>query len=202
MKRKHVLLIFLLLIFVYDVYSQRFDGGFTTGFSLSQIDGDGWSGYNKLGLVAGGFVTTKIAQRLTGQYEVKYVQKGARERFDPKERNTLKTQLEYLEIPVTVNYSIKSDSFLLETGLLLARIVRSKAYDAYGETEFQNPYHKLDFGIIMGASYKLNKHIWFNLRYTYSIIRIRKLEVPNIGWWWYNRGDYNNVVSFSVFYQI
>jgi len=202
MRKKYILIFLFFTICIFIVQSQRFNGGFTTGLSLSQIDGDGWSGFNKLGLVAGGFVTTKLSNRLTSQYEVKYVQKGARERFDPKERNVHKTQLEYLEMPVTVNYSIKSDSFLIETGLLLARIVRSKAYDAFGETGLQNPYHKFDFGFIIGASYKLNKHIWFNLRYTYSIIRIRKLEFPGVGWWWYNRGDYNNVMSFSVFYQI
>ncbi len=199
--RRFIISVFMICIIFFSVNSQRFDGGFTSGFCLSQVDGDTWSGYNKIGIVAGGFVNTKITERMKAQYEVKYIQKGARQSFDPKNPDVLKSHLEYLEMPVTLNYSLKSDSFLIETGLLLARLIRSRAYDSFGETALQNPYHKFDFGVIIGGSYNINKHIRLNIRYTYSILRIRKIEEPLFGWWWYYRGDYNNVISASIYYQ-
>lgn len=203
MKLKYIILFIVLVCIHVQVFSQRFNGGITGGLSMAQVDGDTWSGFNKFGLIAGGFVNTKFTSRLTGQFEVKYTQKGAKTELNPNKPNIKKTFYEYLEMPVTLGYSFKKDSFILEGGLLIAHLLKKpRASDSFGEWQVDKPYHKLDLGSIIGVSYKLNKHISLNLRYTYSIFRIRKLETPLTGWWWYYRGEFHNVLNISVFYQI
>lgn len=196
-------IVYLLLINSNEINGQRFNGGVTAGLSMAQIDGDTWSGFNKFGLIAGGFVNTGFNSKIKGQFEVKYVQKGAKTSFNPKDPNIKRTFYQYLEMPVTVNYSIKRDSFRIEAGILLARLLQKPKYaDNFGEWPVKDGYHKFDLGSILGISYAINEHLWFNVRYTYSIFRIRKLEVPLTGWWWYYRGEYHNVLNVSVYYQI
>ena len=51
----------LLLVTVHLAEAQRFQGGLLGGFNASQVEGDNFKGYNKPGILAGGFVQTDLA---------------------------------------------------------------------------------------------------------------------------------------------
>ena len=67
-------------------FSQQFGGGLTAGVVGSQVAGDTFSGYNKGGIFAGGFVTLGMGGRSAMQLELAYFQKGSRE--NPTEENS------------------------------------------------------------------------------------------------------------------
>jgi len=56
---------------------QNFEGGVLLGLTASQIDGDNYRGYNKVGLQGGGWVRRMFTYTVGGQMELRYVQKGA-----------------------------------------------------------------------------------------------------------------------------
>jgi len=56
--------IFFLIIFIgsinYCCLSQEFNAGISAGISTSQVSGDNLAGFNKAGIILGGFVNRKI----------------------------------------------------------------------------------------------------------------------------------------------
>ena len=73
---------FILLFLVFQACknistAQPFFGGVSAGLNVSQVDGDGFSGYNKAGLYAGFFVNTMIREKMGAQFEIRYSEKGS-----------------------------------------------------------------------------------------------------------------------------
>ena len=71
MKLQNLLIPFL-LFFALSVNAQRFKGGILIGMNASQIEGDGWAGFYKGGLLAGAFVNTDLKDKFGAQLEIKY----------------------------------------------------------------------------------------------------------------------------------
>ena len=94
--------IFFLIIFIssinYSSFSQEFNAGISAGISTSQISGDNLAGFNKAGIILGGFVNRKINNLLMVQMEMIYIQKGS---SNPNQNvnNLADIHLDYIEIP-------------------------------------------------------------------------------------------------------
>ncbi|MCT4586550.1 MAG: PorT family protein [Carboxylicivirga sp.] len=63
--------------------AQEFRAGPLLGTSFSQVDGDNFVGYNKVGINLGGFVSRPINDKWTIQLDIAYMQKGSREAPKP-----------------------------------------------------------------------------------------------------------------------
>ena len=68
----------ILLLVSLDTKAQTFKPGVLVGLVTSQVGGDGYSGFNKLGLTFGGYVRYQLSDNWSTQFEIAYVQKGSR----------------------------------------------------------------------------------------------------------------------------
>lgn len=104
-RRATSLLAILVLLFVCSsARSQAFYGGFAIGGTTSQIDGDHNNGFHKIGFTGGFFVGLELSDIFETQFEIKYIQKGAKSSAeDPYQ---FKIHLEYVELPLVASANL------------------------------------------------------------------------------------------------
>ena len=199
MKKYYFLLISIL--FVFTIQAQKFNGGVMLGFTGSQVAGDNDEGYNKAGLFAGGFVNLKIGYRSLLQLELEFMQKGSRHNpnYEEGDFKSLLIRLAYVEMPLLYQYII-SDKFKIEAGPSLAVLIES--FEEYDEVEGDRKnFRLLHLCLNAGVYYSLTDKILLNLRTNNSLINIRNQEVTGDVHRLIDHGQYNDVLSFSVFYH-
>ena len=81
-------LIIILIVLPAVLSAQRFNGGVLIGLSASQVDGDTYAGFDKVGLQGGVFVNTKFNNAWGAQMELKYNAKGARKKTNESSPET------------------------------------------------------------------------------------------------------------------
>lgn len=216
MKRGCSLFAFCFL-FLACLQAQTFKAGVHAGLATSQIDGDGYAGYNKAGLAAGAFVGRKFSaeSKWTMLFEINYIQKGSRKvpRPDKGDYADYKCKLNYAEVPLLLKYDfIVSDSagegrmnFGIVGGVALGALVNSEEYDAFGQVSGGTPFQKTDLSYVLGLSYYLSEHVGFEARTVYSVVPVRKggssTYYPNWTQKFFKPGFYNNLLVFSVRYR-
>ena len=192
-----------ILSFAFTSSAQVFKPGIILGLNAAQVAGDGYGGFHKLGLIAGGLVNTSIAEDWSVQFELYYIKKGSRKIAHPDKGDyeSFNLNLNYIEMPLVIRYH--HDNFNFETGLQVARLFSHSVYDSFGETSIVDPQiHDWDFGGLIGFSYQYKERAEFNVRLKSSIIPIRDFENGDAyTWWWdrlFSRGWYNTELNFSV----
>ncbi len=196
--KQHILLIICIIFSLNKTYTQEFNGGLIAGLSTSQVSGDMLGGFNKLGFLIGGFTKRKINNKLNLQFEITYIQKGSRNPNINKD-NIQEISLSYIEIPFGIILKQKNN-IDIETGILSGVIISSKINDYYGLRDIETDFKKYDFGIFAGVNYYLKDNIILNTRISNSILPIRP-HISNATWG-LNKGQYNTVLSISIYYNI
>ena len=105
----------LLLALTIDSYGQQLNTGFFGGITASQVDGDAYTGFNKLGMTAGAFVNRYIEYDIYWQAEVKYVMRGVYKGPASNDPTLYRSGYHYLEFPMSVHYLVDG-KFQLEAG--------------------------------------------------------------------------------------
>jgi hypothetical protein len=182
------------------IFAQDFHGGVLGGLSTSEVSGDRLQGPHKAGLYLGAFVNRYFSQRSSIQMELDYIQKGSRE--NPTEENGYQSyllRLNYIELPLHYKYDFHPKG-TLETGLSLGVLVHNyeeanESTDVAGKDDFET----LDLSFNIGAYYTLIENLRINIRYSNSLLPIR----PHAGGASYhlNQGQYNEVLSFVLYYE-
>ncbi len=199
MKRSTYLIIFLFSIFTISATAQKFNGGVLGGLAAAEVSGDRLEGPNKAGIYAGFFVNRYFSDRSSIQMELEFIQKGSRKNPDTNSYDTYLLRLNYVEMPIHYKYDFHEKG-TLEVGLALGFLVHDKeladGYDWVSANEFQ----RIDFSFNIGAYFRIIENLLINVRYSNSILAIR----PHIGSTTYrwNRGQYNEVLSFTLHYII
>lgn len=178
--------------------AQIFNAGFSGGINISQIEGDGFAGYNKAGPVFGIFVNTFFQESLAWQMEILLASKGSRLRTTLEDPRYYRIDLRYIEIPLMIRYFFVSD-ISAEAGLSGGYLFRSREEDELGEIPVSLPFRKAEFAVHSGIVYLLSDHLSTGARISWSVIPVR--EHAGGGKYWFNRGQNNNVLSFTVKYQ-
>lgn len=152
------------------------------GINFSQVDGDGFSGYNKIGLNSGAWVLVKLGKRFGSSLELDYSQKGSKVRRVTESYYTgtsvegYDLKLNYAEIPLLFHY-LPEGKFIYSAGASYGRLIQSKEEAFTIAPVNLNPeinyFRKQDFNSIVGASYVFYKNWLINLRYAYSLTTIR-----------------------------
>jgi len=191
----------LLLLFLCCVLlssAQQFHGGALAGFTASQVDGDGYGGFDKSGFTVGLFVNRKLNDKYTWQTEINYSQRGSKKNMNPNKNDYTfyKIHLEYVEVPFLLVYNF-SETINFLGGLSVGRLIKS-----YEENEIEqfvsNPFNKVALNSIIGIQYKFSDRLYAGLRETYSIVPIRGFAEQ--GRFWYKTGSFNNSLSFTMNY--
>jgi Outer membrane protein beta-barrel domain len=201
MAKKLIFILFPFLLFPAISFSQFFEGGAVAGLSASQVDGDTYSGFNKLGLLAGGWVRHMFTYTVGGQLEVRYIMKGASRIENVDNAIYYKLTLHYGDVPILINYHYR-ERVLFEIGLSPEFLFTSREQeDVNGNSpEDAPPFHRLTMSAIGGIGYTFLEKFMVDVRYNYSVIPIR--DHPSGQTYLLNRGQYSNVLTFSLYYQI
>ncbi len=198
--------LFLLLLFsVFAsgiVEAQVFTGGLSAGLVGSQVAGDNFSGYNKAGIFAGGFVALSVSEKSSLQMELTYFQKGSRE--NPREKNQYQSliyRLNYVEIPVLYQYH--TGRFIIEAGPS-AGVLTGYYEEANQEIISDAPGYvkpaRLTFQINVGLAYKATPNWVFMFRTNDSLINIRSENVTGDVYRFWDYGQYNDALVLGVRY--
>ena len=194
--------IFFLIIFIcfinYCSLSQEFNAGISAGISTSQVSGDNLAGFNKAGIILGGFVNRKIHNLLMVQIEMIYIQKGS---SNPNHNvnNLADIHLDYIEIPLLAIIK-NSEKISIEGGVHCSALIDGYYQDLYGKLENQTSFDSFELGAIIGISYNLSSKISLNTRLSNSIIPIA--EHASGQTYKFNKGKYNTGLNFILKYQI
>jgi hypothetical protein len=192
-----------------NLSAQEFYAGPVVGASFSQIDGDAYSGYNKLGLVVGGFVGRQISEHWKTQLEIVYVQKGSRATPDIEagDYSDYLADLKYIQFPLTMQ--LITGKFQFEGGLCFGSLLSSneEAYGAPIPEQDQIPFKNTEWSTVWGFSYHITDQLMINCRFNYSLLRVREpyggsVPVYDPHWDLKKPGQYNNVVCLSLYYDL
>jgi len=206
---KKLFFVFLLLSFIgVKSFAQSFNAGLIAGATFSQVDGDRYYGYHKLGITGGAYANLPVSEHFALQMELKYTQMGA---HSSDEEATLSAYgeydllLHYAEIPLMLQYDFghftiygKSLDFLtLEVGLSLDFLLKYR-----GEMDYSSEDGwRLNFFSITGnygLHFALSDHWGIGARMMYSITPMQTNPNPQ---WFFNH-SYNKVVQFTLTYNI
>ena len=114
MKKLGILSVFLILNLVF--YAQVFKVGLIAGISGSQVEGDGYGGYNKLGFIVGGFTNVEHSEKFSTQLDMYFINKGSQKNPNTSEGDVdaFKLNINYIEMPFALRYHYKK--FIFEKG--------------------------------------------------------------------------------------
>lgn len=183
------------------MHAQSFNGGVLFGLNATQIDGDDLGGYNKAGFTAGVFVFNQLSERFKLQLEVKYSGKGSATPKDSPE--FYKIRLDYAEVPVIASFRA-AKHFYIDGGLSYGYLFRAEHFTGAWQ-DFDDGPKKSEVAFLGGVHYELMKHISVSARMGYSLFALTNAERKQVGTGfnnYYVGPWYNNVVTFSLYYNI
>ena len=181
-----------------SIQAQNFGGGLILGLSTSQVSGDYLGGFNKAGLLVGGFIDLQLSKTLKGQMEMTFIQKGSNNP-NMNENNYSDINLSYVEIPFLLKY-LQSSTIAIEGGIETAFLISAFDNDIYGQISSNSTreFNTTDIGVFIGLDYFINTRLILNSRISNSILPIR--AHASGATFQLNKGQYNSVLSFSLHY--
>ena len=195
--------VFLLLFTVFAAFAghaQQFKAGATLGFSTTQIDGDGYAGWNKAGVVGGLFVNSPISKKIEAEFQMTYIMKGSQRPADPDNGNFdyYRISMGYIEVPLLFRW--KGRKFFYEAGPSLGVLIASHEEDINGEVPL--PFHDFkstEFALHLGLGYKITDKIHTNVRLSHSVTPVS--NEAKLTRWGIFGGSYNQAIIFALKYQ-
>jgi hypothetical protein len=187
---------------------RTFYGGLLFGTNFSQVDGDRYAGYHKAGLNFGGIIYTRLDEDLAMSMELLYSQKGSRGHYEegvPGTNIVIKTfqiNLNYVEIPIQINYFDKRKSHF-GAGFSYSKLINSEEnITIFDGATLRNgvtgnyPFNKDNVDFLLTGCMHLNGGWFLNLRFQYSITPIRHDVDPSYG----RTDQYSNIWALRLMY--
>ncbi len=206
MKIKILLLFIVALVLHGGIVAQSFKGGVTLGLAATQVAGDGYWGFNKAGIFAGGWVNFDYGEHSALQLELAYFQKGSR--HNPNyEKNPADFpyifRVDYVELPLL--YQFKTGRFIIETGPSMGVLVHY--YEAsdqliISDKENANRPTRLTFQLNLGMQIVINERISAGLRANSSMINIRQNNVTGDAKRLFWFGQFNDALVLAAYYRL
>lgn len=185
----------LALVFLFFLSSgQSFNGGLRIGISASQVNGDRLQGFDKVGLIGGGFVNRYFSENFAVQMEIIFIQKGSRKPTDLNNQY-YRLRVHYIEVPVLARIRV-SKSFEITAGPAYGTLIFSEENDQFGIFRYSPPFRKYELSAHIGAIYKLSEKWHVDGRYSRSISTIRPF--PGAINSFFDEGQYNEVIELSL----
>ncbi len=205
---KHFILLFLFAFFVFfcsnDLKAQRFLGAVSLGMNLTQVDGDEFFGFHKVGLNVGPMVIVPLGKNRNWSVsmELLYSQKGSYHNGST-DSTEFRMNLDYAEVPVLVHFT---DKKLISGGLGFSygqlvnyKETKNNFYDSI--FFYQTGLSNNDISVIADLQIRIWSKLWANIRYQYSMKSNRTVLVKDPSTYprmEYTRYQYNNVISIRL----
>jgi hypothetical protein len=177
----------LALVLVTPASAQSVQGGIKGGASFSTLDGlrevlsdvSGVDIDQRTNWVFGGFVKINMGSFFAIQPEVLYVRKGAKAAATGLFTESVKFNLDYIDIPVLLRLQTGSASGFYVVGGPSFGINVAAESESGSETEDISEDIENDTGIVLGAGFDL-AHFLVEGRYTQSLTSITESPVPSV----------------------
>jgi hypothetical protein len=183
--------IFLSVLFSVGIFmnAQEVSYGLKAGINLATLR-TSMSEFNELSssrtsFHAGGVVEVAFSDQFSVQPEILYSSVGAKMTFDntpspsPEVRvesttsNELFYVIDYLTIPVMAKY-YAVEGLSLEAGPQVGFLLAAQAKNDSNSEDMKEEFESTDFGIAIGAAYKMENGLFFNARYVIGLTNIVK----------------------------
>ena len=194
-----VLIIITLFIKTVSLSGQQFNAGVFGGLNISQVSGDSYQGFKKMGFNAGVFVNRRIEQDFYWQAEIKYGPRGVYEGPTDSNQSLYRSAYHILELPLSVHY-LFDEKIMLEIGMSPELLITTVFWDENGVLNKSAYPENRRFGlsVFAGIGYWFNEKMMAGFRYTNSAVPFRDPQEWNNS---QNRGFFHNVLSFNLAYK-
>ena len=187
-----------------------FNGGLILGANFTQVDGDSYYGYHKVGLNAGGIVCAHFSSKVGVSLELLYSQKGSRG-VSVYESYAIGTYIEkynmnlnYVEVPLMLH--LFHGRYDYEAGISYARLIKSSESVQSDRPVIIDPvlnrFNTTDLNYVVGLSRRMYKTLYVNARFQYSIISIRPTSRIPYGYSYSDKGQFNNLFNLRLVYYL
>ena len=162
------------------VQAQRIRGFISSGLTFTQIEGDELKGFHKIGYTGGVGAMVNLDKHEDWRFSVEalFTQRGAYNRTgDPY---SISLRLDYVDIPVMLHYRDPWGGMLFGLGLNYSRLVQQPhSVMKYNPLYFIPDTTDMTFlsnDLMIAADFRFPiwKGLWFNVRWMYSLISIKK----------------------------
>lgn len=206
------LILFILFLLPFSLFCQEKKNTFnlllTAGVSPSQVHGDQYSGFHKVGIIGGAGIETVFSEKTSMNLSFLFIQKGSQ-----KNQNLTKgdltayyLNLNYIEVPFLITYT--QQKFIFDTGISAAYLINY--YEADQNMVYTGifPFQKFDYSVKVGLGVNINQKWFVNFRSSNSFITTRPNRIKqaiyynNIIARTFNKGYYNNILEFTLGYRI
>jgi hypothetical protein len=173
--------------------------GLYGGITASQVNGDSYTGFKRIGLNAGAFMNQHIVSDIYWQAELKYVTRGVYKGPEDYDPTLYRSSYHYVEIPLSAHY-MHDEKFLVELGISPEVLLTTSYEDENGELNPSSYPENRTFGlsVFAGFGYWFSPGMGINLRYTNSAIPFRDPQEWNNAQY---KGYFHNVISLSLTYR-
>ena len=187
-----------------------FNGELILGANFTQVDGDSYYGYHKVGLNAGGIVCAHFSSKVGVSLELLYSQKGSRG-VSVYESYAIGTYIEkynmnlnYVEVPLMLH--LFKGRYDYEAGISYAQLVKSSEWVQSDVPVVIDPvinrFNTTDLNYIIGLSRRMYKTLYLNARFQYSILSIRPTDRVPYSYSYGNLGQFNNLFNLRLVYYM
>ena len=175
---------------------QRFRAGLKVGIATTQVEGDTYAGFNKLGFSGGAFVVGKLNEKWSAQFELLFIQKGSKHNGDINQGDYsyYAMKLNYIEVPLLIKYHQKKITY--EAGPAYGYLISGKEYNFAGQYYSAIPFKSSEISFGVGVNYSFSDSWAANVRYSNSLIAIRSFNSGVSKW--NTPGQRNNVIQLTL----
>lgn len=169
----------------------RFSAGIIGGLTLSQLDGDGYTGYDYKSLFGGMKVSAYLNSKLSFDVNILFVRKGASiENEEIEFRVSFQRDrfihLQYAEIPLllTLKPNGYNSKLFFEGGVSIGKLINTEIQE--NVRDFTNvsyeviapEFNSTDISAIVGIGSSISKNVALGLRFSYGLNKFYINEDP------------------------
>lgn len=178
------------------------------GVSACQIHGDNYTGYDKLGFVGGVYVNAKLKKKISLEFGLLFIQKGAAHYQNPEkfDYTYYYLNLNYLELPLIFRYAL--NIFFLTAGPSFGYLIDYYEGNELGNNTGTYPFKSFEYSFNVGLGMQFAKNFSVELRTNNSFVTIRpfpnnfKPYYNNFIATYFNNGYYSNILTLTLYYKI
>lgn len=207
MSKPSVTIIFVIILVLacsIQMHAQRFLGAVSLGMNLTQVDGDDFYGFHKVGLNVGPMVAVPFGKNRhwSVSMELLYSQKGSYHNGS-SDSTTYRLVQDYVEIPVLIHYT---DKKIVSGGLGFAygqRVNYTETENSFYNSvyDYQTDLSINDISVVADVQVRLVSKLWADLRYQYSMKSNRTVVITDPGSYpttTHTEYQFNNVISIRL----
>ncbi len=208
---KKLLLFAAVAVFAFtNVNAQEVKYGVKAGVNFASIGGDSFEGVSTSSLTAfhvGGVAEIVISEKFSVQPELLYSSQGGKREYSETDGDftfsaTEDVKLDYISLPIMAKYYV-AEGFSIEAGpqisfLTSAKVDFEETFEGQtesGSEDIKDSVKSTDFGLGIGAGYKMDSGLNFALRYNLGLSNANDGEGSD------EFKNQNNVFQVSVGYM-